>query len=270
MRRSIKKLSIIVTLVMIISMMFSATAFAASKTVTIRIQGYHDGNGEILDEYEVVLTDTTGFTVMDAFEEAATDNSISYTESGGYVSAVAGQTDQDYPSSFFGGWMYRVWDTNDQPASPTLDELPSVGAASYTLNDGDKISWYYALPEYTYYTCLSNYSSINSTYNENSSFDVTVKGQIFTDLWNWTISLFEELGSATVVVERVSDGAILASSTTATSGANKGKATITLPSVTADTECYVYVQDSYYTSGSEADGIQHVKSWRKPITILNN
>ena len=245
-------------------------ALATTRNVTIRIQGWNDGSGEILDEYNVPLTDQTGFSVLDALEEACDDNSIAYLESDGYISSIAGQDSSDFDILLYGGWMYRVWQSSDQPTYPDEDVLSLYGAGEHILNDGDKVTWYYALPEYTFYTTISNYGSISDAPSENTSLTVSVTGDVFVDLWTWDLSGFNKLGGATVMVERISDGQIIASANTVSSGLNKGKATITLPDVTADTDCYVYVQAKYYTNGEEADGIQYVKSWQKEITIQNN
>ncbi len=261
-----KLLMVSISIVLMISMLGTVCFAANAIDVKVRIQGYNSGGtGEILDEYMVTLTDSTGFTALDALDAACNDHAIGYHESGGYVSAVDGQTDKDYPTLYWPGWMYRVWKFGEQPNSPDKDTLPDVGASQYVLRDGDAVTWYYALPEYTHYTIMRNYSSILSQYNEGASIKVDVQAQVFDNLWNWTLSEYKNLKGATVKIERVSDGVILASGMSD----SNGSVSITAPIVSMDTDCYIYVDNKYYTRGDKDDGINHVKSWRKAITIIN-
>lgn len=270
MNRNLKKLLCLVMLVAMISTMFTNIVFAADPiTVTVRIQGYNAGGngGVILNEYQVTLTDATGFTAYDALNKACSDNSISHVNSGSgestYVSSIGGQTQGYFTpnSSYYSGWMYRVW----RQSSPTSDTLPSYSCGAYTMQNGDKMTWYYAIPAESYYTCMSNYTSIQSSYNEGSSFTVNVKAQKFTDVINWTLTGFNNLSGATVKLVRVSDGALMASGTTAANG----NALIQVPQVDQNTACYLYVDNKFFTSGALNTGLKHVRSWRKSVTINN-
>ncbi len=85
---------------------------------------------------------------------------------------------------------------------------------------------------------MSNYSSIGASYAKGSSISVNVKAQKFTDIMNWTLTGFNGLSDATAVLVKASNGLELASATTD----SNGNATITVPDVTANTDCYLYVK----------------------------
>lgn len=269
--KNFKKVLSMVILTAIIMTMFSSIAFAADPiTVTVRIQGYNAGanNGTLLNEYSVTLNDSTGFTAYDALEEACRDYSINLVTwgsgAGTYVSSIGGQAEAYFNpnSSYYSGWMFRVLRQSD----PTTDVLPSVGCGAYTMQSGDKMTWYYAIPAESWYTCMSNYSNISSSYSEGSSIAVNVKAQKFTDIMYWALTGFNNLSGATVALVRASDGQELASSVTD----SNGNATIIAPDVSADTACYLCVKNKFFTSGDLNNGLQHVKSWRKNVTISAN
>ncbi|PYG87391.1 uncharacterized protein DUF4430 [Ruminiclostridium sufflavum DSM 19573] len=271
MSKNIKKILCIFMLAVILSTMLSGIVLGADPiTVTVRIQGYSAGanSGSILNEYQVTLNDSTGFTAYAALSKACSDKSISLVASGSgastYVSSIDGQTEGYFTpnSSYYSGWMFRVW----RQADPTTDELPSVSAGAYTMQGGDKMTWYYAIPAESWYTCMSNYSSIGTSYPEGSSIAVNVKAQKFTDIMNWTLTGFNNLSGATVVLAKASNGLELASATTDASG----NAYIVAPDVAANTACYLYVKNKFFTSGALNTGLQHVKSWRKSVTITAN
>lgn len=271
MSKNIKKILCIFMMAVILLTTFNGVVFAADPiTVTVRIQGYSaDANsGSILNEYQVALNDSTGFTAFDALEEACNDKAISLVVYGSdestYVSSIGGQTEGYFTpnSSYYSGWMFRVW----RQADPTTDELPSVSAGAYTMQNGDKMTWYYAIPAESWYTCMSNYSSIGTSYLEGSSIAVNVKAQKFTDIMNWTLTGFNDLSGATVVLVKASNGQELASATTD----SNGNANLIAPDVAANTACYLYVKNKFFTSGNLSTGLQHVKSWRKSVTITAN
>lgn len=271
MNKNVKRILCLVMLVVIVSTMFCGVVFAADPiTVTVRIQGYNAGGngGSILNECQVTLTDSTGFTAFDALDEACSSNSISYIASGSgagiYVSSIGGQSEAYFTpnSSYYSGWMFRVLRQSD----PTTDELPSVSSGAYTMQNGDKMTWYYAIPAESWYTCMSNYSSIAASYVKGSSISINVKAQKFTDIMNWTLTGFNNLSGATVVLVKASNGQELASAST---DAN-GNAAITAPNVFVNTDCYLYVKNKFFTSGNITNGLQHVKSWRKNVTITTN
>ncbi len=123
-------------LVVIVFTMFGGEVFAADPiTVTVRIQGCNAGGngGSILNEYQVTLTDSTGFTAYDALNKACNDKSISLVASGSgastYVSSIRGQAEKYFTpnSSYHSGWMFRVLRQSD----PTTDGLPSVSWSVY-------------------------------------------------------------------------------------------------------------------------------------------
>lgn len=268
--KNIKKILCLLMLAVIITTMFSGIVFAADPiTVTVRIQGYNVGGngGSILNEYQVTLNDSTGFTAYDALNKACSDKSISLVASGNgastYVSSIGGQAEAYFTpnSSYYSGWMFRVW----RESSPTTDELPSYSCGDYTMQNGDKMTWYYAIPAESFYTCMSNYTSIQSSYNEGSSFTVNVKAQKFTDIINWVLTGFNNLSGAIVKLVRASDGAVLASGTTGTNG----NVLIQTPQVTEDTACYLYVDNKFFSTGDLNTGLQHVHSWSKSVTVNN-
>lgn len=269
MKMNFKKVIMLAISVLLVVSTFGTTVLAADPiTVSVRIISYNTGNnGIILNEYQVTLDDSTGYTALDALEKACDDNSISYTLSGNYVDSIGGLQDAHFTpnTSYYSGWMYRVWTSSDQPGNPTGDTLASVSAADYTLTNGDKITWYYAIPASTWYTTIGNYASLGDTYNENSSISVTVKGQKFSDVINWELTGFDNLQGALVVLARASDGRKLGFGITDANGV----ANIWVPSVCRDTNCYIYVQNKFFTSGELNTGLQYVKSWRKPVTIKN-
>ena len=269
-RKNFKKILCLVMMAAIICTMLTGIAFAADPiTVTVRIQGYSAGGngGSILNEYQVTLNDSTGFTAYDALNKACGDKAISHIALGSgastYVSSIGGQTEAYFTpnSSYYSGWMFRVW----RGASPTTDELPSYSCGAYTMQNGDKMTWYYAIPAESFYTCMSNYTSIQSSYNEGSSFNVNVKAQKFTDIYNWILTGFNDLSGATVKLVRASDGALMASGTT---GAN-GNVSINVPQVTENTPCYLYIDNKFFTTGALNTGLQYVRSWSKSVTINN-
>lgn len=266
--KNIKKILSIFMVAVIISTMFNGLVFATdSIDVTVRIQGYNAGtnSGSILDEYEVTLSDSTGYTAYDALNKACNDNFINLVALGSgasaYVTSIGGQSEGYFTpnSSYYSGWMFRVWRQSD----PTTDELPSVSAGSYTMQSGDKMTWYYAIPAESWYTCIGNYSDIAASYIRGRSIPVNVKAQKFGDIMNWDLTGFANLSGATVVLANASNGQILASATT---DAN-GNAYILPPFVSRNTPCYIYVQNKFFTSGDLNTGLQHVKSWRKSVTI---
>jgi hypothetical protein len=269
--KNFRKLISLVVLAAIILTMLSGAAFAADPiTVSVRIQGYNvNGNdGSILNEYQVTLNDSTGFKAYDALRTACSDKSISLVASGSgsgtYVSSIGGQAEAYFTpnSSYYSGWMFRVLRQTD----PTTDELPSVSCGAYTMQNGDKMTWYYAIPAESWYTCMSNYSSILSSYTEGSSIAVNVKAQKFTDIMSWVLTGFNNLPGATVVLVRASDGQELASADTD----SNGNAAVIAPDVSENTECYIYVKNKFFTTGSLNNGLQQVKSWRKNVTITAN
>lgn len=269
MNKSIKRiLCFLVMLAVITSTMFCGVVLAADPiNVTVRIQGYNAGgnNGSILNEYQVTLTDSTGFTAYDALNKACSDKAISLVASGSgsstYVSSIGGQTEAHFTpnSSYYSGWMFRVLRQSD----PTTDELPSVSCGAYTMQSGDKVTWYFAVPAESWYTCMSNYSSIGASYVKGSSIAVNVKAQKFTDIMNWTLTDFDNLSGATVVLAKASNGQELASALTD----SNGNATITAPEVSANTACYLYVKNKFFTTGDLDTALQQVKSWKKNVTI---
>lgn len=240
--------------------------------VTVRIQGYKDqnGGGVILDEYKVRLTDDTGYTILDALEEACDDNDISVdivkSQYGSYVNAIGGQEQAYFQpnTSYYSGWMYRVWPDEYQPSQPQEDTLPWDAAGDYVLESGDKVTWYYAIPTFTMYTIMDNYEDINLLTWRGQTLDVNVKGQIYEDIINWNLLPFENLEGATVTLTKASDGTVLAS---AESDVN-GDAALSVPAVGFPTLCYINVDSKYYTSGQIAGGIEQTKSWRKPVIVI--
>lgn len=268
--KNIRKVLSLIVLAAVLLTMFGSTVFAADPiSVTVKIQGYNNSSsGIILNEYQVTLNDSTGFTAYNALDKACRDNSISLIASGRgystYVSGIGGQAEAYFTpnSSYYSGWMFRVLRQSD----PTSDELPSVGCGGYTMQNGDKMTWYYAIPAESWYTCISNSSSIASSYAEGSSIAVNVKAEKFTDIMNWSMTGFNNLSGATVVLAKASDGQELASAVTD----SNGNAVITAPDVSENTQCYLYVKNKFFTSGNLNKGLQHVKSWRKNITVAVN
>lgn len=273
MKMRMKRFASFVLVMLMVLTMLGTVAFAQDPiTVTVRVQGYNNSTGgEIINEYNVTLNDNTGFTAYDALVKACNDNNKAYVASGSgagvYVSAIDGQAEMHFlpNQDYYSGWMYRVWKNSDQPGSPQEDVLPSVSAGSYDLEANDKVAWYYAIPAMSWYTLMDNYDSIEDSYNEGSSISINVKGQKFTDVWNWNMTDFEDLSGATVAIVRASDNQELAAGITGIDGS----VDITAPNVNADTDCYIYVKNKFITSGGAADGLENVKSWTKPITIIN-
>ncbi|MCL6635149.1 MAG: DUF4430 domain-containing protein [Peptococcaceae bacterium] len=239
--------------------------------VTVRILGYEDGDGGvILDNYRVRLTDETGYTVLNALEKACDDKNISLTVFGSgesaYVYEIGGQEAGYFQpnENYYSGWMYRVWRREDQPAGPQNDILPPVSAGAYTLGNGDKVTWYYAIPAESWYTIMDNYGGINLIYRSGQTINVNVKGQKFEDVINWNLTPFTGLEEATVTLVRAIDGAELASAVTD----GNGDAALTAPGVRIPTLCYISVKGKYFTSGNIAGGIEQTASWRKPVIII--
>ena len=240
--------------------------------VKIRILGYDDGGGGvILEEQWVRLTDSTGYSVLDALEKACADNNISLTvvdtQYGKYVSAIGGQ-EQDYFQSeeeeYYSGWAYRVWPAEYRPGQPQEDTLPWDAASDYVLENGDSVTWYYDIPVYTWYTVMDNYDDIDFLTWRGRTIEVNVKGQKYEDAINWELTPFTNLAGATVTLTRASDGAELAS---AVSDAG-GDAVLTVPAVGLPTLCYIGVKGKYFTSGDLRGGIEQTASWTKPVIVI--
>ncbi|SFR01217.1 S-layer homology domain-containing protein [Desulfoscipio geothermicus] len=83
-------------------------------------------NKEILFEGDVTLKESKewGVTAMGALHATG----LSYTEDGGFVNSIAGQA-----NSGMSGWMYKV-----------NNSVPSVLASDKTVNEGDRIIWWYS------------------------------------------------------------------------------------------------------------------------------
>ena len=239
--------------------------------VTVRILGYDDGSGGvILNDCLVRLTDSTGYTVLDALEKACGDRNISYTvvesEYGKYVSEIGGQVEAYFQpnDNYYSGWSYRVWPIEYRPSQPQEDTMPWESADAYVLENGDKVTWYYSIPAQSWYTIMDNYDSINLIYREGQTINVNVKGQKYEDIVYWNLLPFTNLAGATVTLTRAGDGAELAS---AMSDGN-GNAALQAPAVSRPTLGFISVKSKYFTSGNETGGIEHVASWKKPVIIL--
>ncbi|MCR5515814.1 MAG: DUF4430 domain-containing protein [Lachnospira sp.] len=89
-------------------------------------------NGDIA--YETLYLEE-GSTVLDALVAVANKNGISITNSGGYVSQIAGFGEKIFGGSAdYSGWTYYLnHNTN----------LINVGAGAKKLTDGDYICWWY-------------------------------------------------------------------------------------------------------------------------------
>lgn len=241
--------------------------------VTVRILGYDDGSGGvILNDCLVRLTDSTGYTVLDALEKACDDRNISYTVTetpyGKYVSEIGGQVEAYFQpnENYYSGWSYRVWPIEYQyrPSRPQEDTMPWVSADAYVLENGDKVTWYYAIPAQTWYTVMDNYGSINLLYRGGQTINVNVKGQKYEDIVYWNLLPFTNLAGATVTLTRAGDGAELASAVSDGSG----NAALQAPVVSRPTLGLISVKSKYFTAGNETGGIEHVASWKKPVIIL--
>ncbi|KUK32096.1 MAG: Amylopullulanase AmyB, partial [Thermoanaerobacterales bacterium 50_218] len=132
-RRSFRALGVLLAVLMIATFMIPCGPVRASDgeiTVNVRIEGYRDSNypdGTILPTRQVSLP--AGSTALDALIRAAAEYDLD-VESNGFVTSIGGQA-----SGHFGGWdgwMYRV-----------NGYSPNVGAASYVLQEGDTVLWYY-------------------------------------------------------------------------------------------------------------------------------
>ena len=90
----------------------------------------------ILDETEYSFEgEVDDFT---ALTEVAEDNDIVLVHSDGYVTGIGGLSTGD--AGELSGWMFQV-----------NGELASVGAPDYTLQDGDKLVWFYTADYNTYF-----------------------------------------------------------------------------------------------------------------------
>lgn len=243
--------------------------------VTVRILGYDEGGGVgrvILDDYKVRLTETTGYSVLDALEKVCADKNISYTIEdtiyGPYVSEIGGQVEKHFQSGaidhYFAGWSYRVWPVEYRPEQPQEDTMPPVGAPDYALENGDMVTWYYTLPAETWYTIMDNYSDIDLLTWRGQTLDVNVKGQKYEDTENWSLLPFTNLAGATVTLTRACDGAELASAVSNASG----NAALTVPAVGFPTLCYIGVKGKYYTTEPIVGATEHVASWEKPVIVI--
>ena len=245
--------------------------FLSGTWVTVRILGYDDGGGGvILDDQWVRLTESTGYSVLDALEKVCADNDISRTveetEYGKYVSEIGGQ-DQGYfqpDDQYYSGWIYRVWPVEYQPGQPQEDTMPWDAAADYTLENGDKVTWYYSLPAESWYTAMDNYEDIDLLTWRGQTIDVNVKGQKYEDTVFWNLLPFTNLAGANVTLTRVCDGAELASAVSDASG----NAVLTVPAVGMPTLCYIGVKSKYFTAAPITGGLENVASWRKPVIVI--
>lgn len=259
-----------------------------SINVTVRIQGYNIGrnNGTFANDYVVKLNEKTGLTAFDALKKVSKDKHIKLTTTGSAidvsVTSIGGQKNGKItPDS---GWKYQVLRQNG------TDEIPTVGCGAYILQNGDKMTWYYAIPEQTSYSFINSISTTESAINANVKLDkkaghdkfkgklknntgviyynnstgsaitVNIKAKKYID---GKLTSAENLTGAAVVLVDAKNGRELACAIT---DAN-GNATIIAPKLNKDTVCYLYVKNKFYKKGEFNTGLQQVQSWKETVII---
>lgn len=244
MKISIKKLSLLFGLAVLLILALAVPAYA-NISVGYKIESTYDTDA-ILYEGTISLPDDS--TVFDGLQKICNDNTytLEYNGTGEnlYVSKIGDQAHMRYTpnSSYYSGWMYRV---NDTMIDYSCDD-PTYAV----LSNGDKVTWYYACPEYTYYT------KVNSTSVNGTTLTVNVKADIFTDVMAWERSGFQDRQGAAVKIKK---GSTEYSATTNSSGV------ATFSSLGSGTWT-VWVEPLYYTS-APANCLKHTKSWETSATI---
>lgn len=129
--KSLKKSLVwLLSLLMVLSLLGPVTLAAENNKVTVdlRVEGITENQ---LEKTSVEVEASNGApTVMDVLEKASEDGLLSYREEGGFVTEINGEE-----TAHFGGWDGWLYKVNR--------ESPDVGAGEYTLEDGDKVVWYY-------------------------------------------------------------------------------------------------------------------------------
>lgn len=319
MNRKLNKLLSVFLLVAIVTTMFSSISFAkgnehkehkehkenikenikekvkekvkevdTSINVTVRIQGNNIGrnNGTFANEYVVKLNEKTGLTAFDALKKVSNDKHFKLTTTGSAidvsVTSIGGQVNGKItPES---GWKFQVLRQDG------TDEIPTVGCGAFKLQNGDKMTWYYAIPEQTAYSFISSISTTESAIAANVKLDKKVghdkaKGRLKNNAGviyynNSTgsaitvnikakkyiggqLSSAENLTGAAIVLVDAKNGRELAYVTTD----GNGNATIIAPKLNKDTVCYLYVKNKFYKKGEFNTGLQQVQSWKETVII---
>jgi outer membrane protein assembly factor BamE (lipoprotein component of BamABCDE complex) len=191
-----KRVTLLVCAAFLLCFAFAGAAFADNITVYYTIMSMEDtyDDKDLMYEKEVSLPE--GSTIFRGLKRACWGQDeqfqtgevpMSYSGSGAglYVYSIYGVDAAQY--TFWDGWMYRV---NDVMYDYSCDDPTNA-----VLNDGDKVTWYYAEPERTRYT------KIDEIWKDGSTVKVRVQEDHFLDAWNWIRQGFDNLAGAVVNLE---------------------------------------------------------------------
>ncbi|SCL85900.1 DUF4430 domain-containing protein [Sporanaerobacter sp. PP17-6a] len=200
--RGINKFKSISILVLVLTLFLSNMAFGAPTTVSYKIVSTSDKGGIVFESEEVAAD--TNETYFDVLERICSDNDIPLDASGSgsgiYVRGINGEYEKRYlpNEDYYSGWMFRV--------NNVLHGYSAGDPANSKVAEGDKITWYYACPSYTYFPILDD-SDVN--FDSSGNMTVDVDAEIFEDVWNWQI-ITVPLDEGRVVLEGESGNKIYA------------------------------------------------------------
>ncbi len=140
---------------------FAITATAEDDKITVNFSVYEQVNNKYLLWEPQYQTDV-GATVLTVLA----DSGLEYKESAGYVTEIDGFAQSGYGAN--SGWTFTV-----------NGDRPSVSAANYILNDGDRINWVY-VTEFEVSTTVSDTATPTnqSQSSANESVSNTVVGAV--------------------------------------------------------------------------------------------
>ncbi len=183
--KSLKKSLVwLLSLLMVLSILGPATLAAGNNEISVdlRVEGITENQ---LGKKSVEVEVSSGApTVMDVLDKASEDGLLSYSEEGGFVTEINGEEIAHFGG--WDGWMYKV-----------NRESPDVGAGEYTVEDGDKIVWYYG--EMVPGTLIPEITIEPDEPVANEDFTINVTSS-YED-WNTGDTVVEEIEDAVVLFE---------------------------------------------------------------------
>ncbi len=178
--KEINKFRSISILILVLTLFLSNVVFGVPTTISYKIVSTSDKGGIVFQSEEVAAdTDETYFDVL---QRICSDNGIPLDASGSgagtYVRGINGEYEMRYlpNEDYYSGWMFRV--------NNVLHGYSAGDPANSKVSEGDKITWYYACPSYTYFPILDD-NDID--FDSSGNMIINVEAEIFEDVWNWQI-----------------------------------------------------------------------------------